>query len=142
MSIKRYDNQHCAFPQTLREFPDGEYVSFADHEAEVSRLERQHKLMSMTAVGAEKEADDAYAEIARLKGEQPGTQQETLICSCSEHGHSCSEQQVALEEEAIFLIDRLEEYESGIWSEDHEREFYGHVSPSLARLRQIVRPRS
>lgn len=45
-------------------------ASYEQLEAENARLAAQLKLMSMTAVGAEKESDDAYAENAALKAER------------------------------------------------------------------------
>jgi hypothetical protein len=43
-----------------------------------------------------------------------------------------------LVDEARFLIDRLTDFENRIESDEDAREFHGHVSPSVARLRALI----
>lgn len=40
--------------------------------------------------------------------------------------------------EAQFLIDRLDEFAPDIDTANNERDFYGHVEPSIARLRALL----
>ena len=41
-------------------------------------------------------------------------------------------------EDGGFLIDRLDEFESDLKDDAVARQFYGHVSPALARLRAAI----
>jgi hypothetical protein len=41
-----------------------------------------------------------------------------------------------MKKEAQFLLDRLEEYDPE--DEDHVRDFHGHVTPAIARLRHAL----
>ena len=41
-----------------------------------------------------------------------------------------------MKQEAQFLLDRLDEYDPE--DEDHVRDFHGHVTPAMARLRRAL----
>lgn len=41
-----------------------------------------------------------------------------------------------MKQEAMFLLDRLEEYDPE--DEDHVRDFHGHIAPAIARLRNAL----
>jgi hypothetical protein len=40
--------------------------------------------------------------------------------------------------DAAFLLDRLDEFEGAITGDEEVREFYGHVSPAISRLRATI----
>jgi hypothetical protein len=46
-----------------------------------------------------------------------------------------------IEQEARFLLDRLADLENGWDDQEAYREFAGHVSPSIARLRRLLDPK-
>lgn len=54
------------------------------------------------------------------------------------HRKRAADRKALIEATASFLLDKLEDFENGMTSEEDAREWHGHVAPAIFRFRSAV----